>query len=292
MEETMRFFIRIWVFAIGILGGISFGWAQDDLPRGGRFVVKVIDGNNPGDTVSLTAGTDIHATYGIDTSLGEREAQQPSPDGFYAFWIDPRVELYGSSPYGNPNISGPIAPYDLRSPGAAIDTFEIRFRSDTGASSRITLHWGRADLLDGRYRSLVLHDAVTDGVIYNVDMFTSDSLKIANKHITEVSIYLTLWPDGVRDEKNVVPEACSLSQNFPNPFNPSTMIDYQLPRGTFVTLKVYDLLGREVATLASGFKQAGYYAARFFGDGLPSGVYFYKMTAGKFNDIKKFLLLK
>jgi len=84
----------------------------------------------------------------------------------------------------------------------------------------------------------------------------------------------------------------SLSQNYPNPFNPSTVISYRLPVIGFVTLKVYDILGREVATLVNEEKPAGEYEVEFDGSNLPSGVYLYRLTAGEFRDTKKLLLLK
>ena len=83
-----------------------------------------------------------------------------------------------------------------------------------------------------------------------------------------------------------------LFQNYPNPFNPSTDIKYQLQSSTFVTLKVYDILGREVNTLVSKYQNAGNYSVEFNASNLPSGAYFYRLDAGKYHDIKKLLLLK
>jgi tetratricopeptide (TPR) repeat protein len=80
--------------------------------------------------------------------------------------------------------------------------------------------------------------------------------------------------------------------NYPNPFNPSTTIQYQLSENNFVTLKVYDVLGREVETLVNEYKTAGNYQAKFNASHLASGVYFYKLQTGKFALIKKMLLLK
>ena len=85
-----------------------------------------------------------------------------------------------------------------------------------------------------------------------------------------------------------------LQQNYPNPFNPSTEINYQIPAKGFVTLKVYDMLGNEVATLVNEWQEAGSYNAQFTTSGkqLASGMYFYTLTAGKFTDTKKFILMK
>ena len=84
----------------------------------------------------------------------------------------------------------------------------------------------------------------------------------------------------------------TLHQNYPNPFNPSTSIQYAVSNRQFVSLKVYDVLGNEIATLVNEEKPAGSYEVEFDGIGLPSGVYFYRLTAGKFADTKKLILLK
>jgi hypothetical protein len=88
------------------------------------------------------------------------------------------------------------------------------------------------------------------------------------------------------------PTSYVLQQNMPNPFNPSTMINYELPEAAHVTLKVFNMLGQEVATLVDGMEDAGYKTARFDGSNLSSGVYFYRITAGAFSDIKKMILVK
>ena len=94
-----------------------------------------------------------------------------------------------------------------------------------------------------------------------------------------------------------IPEQFTLEQNFPNPFNPSTTIKYSIPASEFVTLKVYDVLGSEVATLVNEEKPAGSYEVEFdshSGEGrnLTSGVYFYKIQAGNFVETKKMILMK
>ena len=88
------------------------------------------------------------------------------------------------------------------------------------------------------------------------------------------------------------PLVFTLEQNFPNPFNPSTVISYQLPVGGNVTLKVFDLLGCEVATLVNENKSAGKYEVEFNAENLHSGIYFYEFKAGEFIQTKKMILMK
>ena len=84
----------------------------------------------------------------------------------------------------------------------------------------------------------------------------------------------------------------ALANNYPNPFNPSTIIKYTIPKQNFVELKIYDILGREVATLVNEEKSAGNYEINFNGSKLSSGVYFYRLQAGSFVSTKKFVMLK
>ncbi|MBP9582503.1 MAG: T9SS type A sorting domain-containing protein [Ignavibacterium sp.] len=89
-----------------------------------------------------------------------------------------------------------------------------------------------------------------------------------------------------------IPTVYDLAQNFPNPFNPSTTIRYQIPQDGIVTLKIYDILGSEVATLVNEQKAAGKYEINFNASNFASGVYIYKIQAGSFNSSKKLMLLK
>lgn len=92
--------------------------------------------------------------------------------------------------------------------------------------------------------------------------------------------------------ENIAPKSFMLEQNYPNPFNPSTTIEYTIPQSRFVSLKVFDILGREVKTLVNQQELPGTYKVRFNGNELASGVYFYRIEAGEFVSTKKFVLLK
>jgi M6 family metalloprotease-like protein len=94
------------------------------------------------------------------------------------------------------------------------------------------------------------------------------------------------------EDTKTLPTDFQLLQNYPNPFNPSTIINYQLPMTSYVTLKIYNLLGQEVATLVNEYKKAGSYNAHWNAEGFSSGIYFYKMTAGSYTFVNKMLLLR
>jgi hypothetical protein len=94
------------------------------------------------------------------------------------------------------------------------------------------------------------------------------------------------------DIDNEILQEFSLLQNYPNPFNPSTSIKYAISSKQFVTLKVYDVLGNEIATLVDEEKPAGSYEVNFDAAQLSSGIYFYKLQAGSFVETKKMILLR
>jgi hypothetical protein len=115
---------------------------------------------------------------------------------------------------------------------------------------------------------------------------------------SEVSSWSPVWsfevmaPSGIETDSDELPDEYGLFQNYPNPFNPSTIINYQLPESGFVSLKVFDILGNEVARLVDENKQSGIYEVVFNASNLPSGVYFYTLQASDYVSTKKMVLLK
>jgi hypothetical protein len=97
---------------------------------------------------------------------------------------------------------------------------------------------------------------------------------------------------GAESHDQPIPDRYDLAQNYPNPFNPSTVVEYSLPAAVHVTLKVYDLLGREVATLVDGLQLPGAHSVRFDARSLATGPYFYRLSAGGFVQVKKMVLVR
>jgi glycosidase len=139
------------------------------------------------------------------------------------------------------------------------------------------------------------------------DYFSGDSVNVAAVDTSfalnpgEYHIYTSVKlpvPDtavlitDIKKKNDSIIESYSLSQNYPNPFNPSTIINYEIPKAGLVSIKIYDVLGREIATLVNEYRQRGSYSVSFNAANMASGVYFYQLKAGEFIIAKKMLLLK
>jgi hypothetical protein len=97
---------------------------------------------------------------------------------------------------------------------------------------------------------------------------------------------------GIGTQLSLIPEKYELSQNYPNPFNPTTKISYSIPKAGIVTMKIFDVTGREVASLVNELMQPGAYTVDFNASAFASGVYFYRLEAQDFIDTKRMVLLK
>jgi hypothetical protein len=138
---------------------------------------------------------------------------------------------------------------------------------------------------------------------FNINSDTSNNLWIVigiwgnwevarTYYIDSLSIHIQVDnPNDLQDDGGFVPDYY-LHQNYPNPFNPSTSISYSISERAFVTLKVYDVLGNEIAILVNEEKTIGNYKVDFDASGLPSGIYFYRLQAGSFVETKKMVLMR
>jgi parallel beta-helix repeat protein len=127
----------------------------------------------------------------------------------------------------------------------------------------------------------------SDSTRFYIDRVGNGSIDTIQTRINTIVVGVIESP-----KESQLPTTVVLAQNYPNPFNPSTTIKYDLPRDTRVSLKIYDVLGREVATLVNGEERAGYKSIEWNASGFTSGVYFYRLEAGSFVSVKKLLLLK
>ena len=132
-----------------------------------------------------------------------------------------------------------------------------------------------------RRKLLLLVTTVTGDAEYSLVNAVNDASTVAKRSYNKILF--------TGDE---IPVTYDLSQNFPNPFNPATTIQYQLPKNGFVTLKIYDILGKEVAALVNDQKTQGRYSVNFDASRLASGVYIYQLLVNDYVSSKKMLFLK
>ncbi len=153
----------------------------------------------------------------------------------------------------------------------------------TNTNARLTI--GRCDASGG-----ACDDAFFNGAI--------DDIRIYTRALSETEIQQLYLENGwgsstqVVKLNNTIDGHFEVYQNYPNPFNPSTTINYSIAASGHVSIKVYDMLGREIATLIDEEKSSGNYTCKFNGVNMPSGVYFYRIKAGNFSSTKKLVLLK
>lgn len=214
-----------------------------------------------------------------------------------AFWTDERTGdgIYGQKINTNGTLGNPIVPVELNNFGASVDGnsvliewstatetnnagFSIERKSDNG-------NWIRVGEVSGAGTSTaVINYSFTDKNLgsgkYNYRLIQTDldgTTKIYNL-LYEVLIG--------------IPEKFELNQNFPNPFNPSTVIRFALPVSGMVSLKVFNTMGEEVVTLVNSVKEAGSHSITFDASKLASGIYFYSLKTGDFSSVKKMSLIK
>ena len=206
------------------------------------------------------------AFYKYTPSLDQwtRLANSPYPVGACAFGIiNNLIYCVGGNAGGATTADyKSILVYDITTNSWAIDTQEL-------SSKR---HW--------------MATAEYEGGLYVVGGI--DSMANAVDIVEEIVPQGTA---GIQNESEI-PESYFLKQNYPNPFNPSTKISYSIPELSFVTLKVFDVLGNEIATLVNEEKPVGNYSVEFIAGDLPSGTYFYRLTTNNFSETKKMILLR
>lgn len=188
----------------------------------------------------------------------------------------------------------------------------FRFALDEGSSSTSwpnheASKWYKVDWNGWRLVEWVLNDPLGAGSwlgngILDLPFYRMDSFQMTND--TGTPLYGRIYFDnlrivkksestvGIEEVSNKIPNGYSLSQNYPNPFNPSTVINFQLPLSGHVSLKVFDILGNEVATLINENRTAGVYNITFNAGSLASGMYIYKLQCNDFLQIRKMMLLK
>ncbi len=159
-----------------------------------------------------------------------------------------------------------------------------------------------------RYGGIIIglpETPMTNIYLSNVNISANTGLRIRNVAVdtANIKVHANSGPSiifevngiltSVESELNEnIPDKFTLYQNYPNPFNPNTVIEYHLPQTSFVTLRIYDVIGREIKTLVNEKQNAGHHSLTIDASNLSSGVYFYRIEAGNYTETKKFVLLK
>ena len=161
--------------------------------------------------------------------------------------------------------------------------------SDGSGNTRVELEDGNHSYQNGSRseRPILVELNATFSELKGVLYYSFSNYKLVPRKDDDFVDYTT----DVNDE-NILPQEYLISQNYPNPFNPSTTISYALPKAEMVTIRVYNILGQVVRTLVNQNESAGTHTISFKANDLTSGIYFYSIQAGNFNQVKKMMLLK
>ncbi|MFA5012031.1 MAG: choice-of-anchor J domain-containing protein [Ignavibacteria bacterium] len=271
-----------WTFLKSTNGGVNWTtWATVPTTQAGWNNALMIVGNN------VWMGTNANY-FMYSSNLGANWSQQTTTfTNQYSVWFN--SETVGLAGYNALNLTtnGGTNWSALASP-VATNTAGI---AGTGtewwvATQNTTVHYSSNN-------GAVWSTAYTapDGLFYHLTKARTGNTIWAVRNNGKISRYGTPI-SGITVVSNEIPSSYSVSQNYPNPFNPTTKINFALPKSGLVTMKVYDILGKEVATLVNEVKNAGSYTVDFNASSLTSGMYFYKVSVNGFSEVKKMMLIK
>ncbi len=295
-EETLPVYLHGYQYDFGAFDVHKTGYDFSVHPVPARVKFRMTALNDIGTSRALWLGVRPGASYGIwgadllstsiDYSEGESEVPPQLEGIFDARFVDPK---------GSPDYFGEGSWTDIRaytSPAEA-DSYKVSFLPGYffGGNYPMTFRWSAAQVASLYAGPVLLIDP--NGLVS--DMKSTDSVVFADPSITTmliVAVGPVLTVAGVPPVRNRIPERYRLGQNYPNPFNPVTTFEIELPASGPARVVIYDLLGREIAEPFGGEFQPGVYRASWDASGVPSGVYFYRLTAGTFVDTKKMLLLR
>lgn len=255
--------LQSWIY-FGVNNGLYQYGVVGMGDAGGGFSITFVSHNNPAAKnlmVPLTMGTNWTDIY-VKT---DTTTVSPFPPSVSTSNVN---ESYAVDAYGTMTLPG----------GATVPALRLRndYRSTSGGDYTRTISY-----LFLTTSGTQISVSAADTSSPNTGVIPVNGISFLNSGVTDV-----------RQANNTVPDNFTLSQNYPNPFNPTTLINYSIPSSQKVVLKVYDELGREVATLVNQDQAAGNYTAEFSATGLASGIYFYRLQAGSFIQMRKMILLK
>jgi hypothetical protein len=251
-----------------LLGGWAFVFGSHSVITWGDW-----SGGGPGHTIGVSISLDDGRTWQRHGSLcGLPMAWCSNGNIYYGDLCLSPDTLNTSRLIGRMNVSALLA---LPSGGVLVgtDTMGIFLFGDNGDS----LGTRNEELTDLHIHTLAMDTA---GYVY-----AGTNAGVWRRHVSQLVV-------SVNKLSSALPQHCSLDQNFPNPFNPETQIQYSVPRSSTVNLRIFDLLGRQVAVLVNEQKPAGRYTVKWDASRMVSGIYFYRLQAGAFRETKRMVLIK
>jgi len=261
INELLALFVEIQQDLIAFTN--SFYWLNYVSPKRGDFdhTLRISITNN------LNSGSDSY----METTFNS--------DGFYSIYFGITVNATPQNPLGVDEITIPANANVIVKIETPF-TFNIKpyqfIIEDEDLLSIVSL----PDITEYNFLGSALQGQSTTVTINDITNGYTKTLTVNFSAVTAV------------EDEETIPLEYSISQNYPNPFNPSTIINYGLPEQAQVTLNIYNILGEKVATLINEVQQPGYYKIEFNASYLTSGIYFYRINAGEFSEVKKMILLR
>ena len=280
--------IIITILAVILLTNISFA----DAPK---FKINVSNLNH---TSNNTLEFDIYLLNGNNENSKQEELRYSL--GQYFFEFNPKIANGGNLNY---TIADSDLPEAMRPRNASVRDnllclFVNSINPDKG--NLPVINYKNGGLLIARMKLETTADKFEDTPLdmklseskFKTKVFTYDGMKNIELLSSDDNSIEGVTGNSPKESSANLPTESALGQNYPNPFNPETKINYELPIANYVTLKVYDMTGKEIMTLVNENQNAGRYTATFNGSNLASGMYFYKITAGEFTFVRKMVLIK
>jgi len=242
--------------------------------------------------LTIEAWINLDSTNNLSTIISKWNTVGATPPGQYFFAISSTNNLFCY-------LGDDISHFAINSDSTLVEFNEWMLVSAVFTNGNAGLFSNNEQVAASEvpFDSLTTLDYTNDD-LYIGDLWTdqispySFDGKIDEVRISNIARYQITLTDVENSNKDILPLTRILEQNYPNPFNPITTIKYQIPVRGFVTIKVYDVLGNEVATLVNEQLPAGEYETDFSGNNLTSGIYFYQLKAENFFETKKMILLK
>ncbi|HMK38745.1 MAG TPA: T9SS type A sorting domain-containing protein, partial [Bacteroidota bacterium] len=259
-------------------------------PAGSDTLYLGVSGDGAGPLRDNTIGVDNNPAFGIFQESAAPPTPPTNPFDARFLTIPGRDPTYPVGLGG-----GTFRDFrDFRSP-AQVDSFRIKIEGDDLKTGRAVVSWSAAVLRQCAPAWTI--KALSGGTPFpETDMLGTDSVSIPPDGLTTRYDLLIIKNGAINGPTGVpgarAPATYSLEQNFPNPFNPSTEIRFSLSRGGMTNLRVYNLLGQQVADLVSGYRPAGPYSVEFNASRLATGAYFYRLQSGTFSALKRMIYLK